>query len=695
MQRDEFLPLRVIRQELATGDFTGRRPERRGPEAPRRVGRRAGDVVHARRSWSSRPGSARASCASCRTSASSRPSRSGGRTVYDETDLEIVRAAAELSQVRRRWAQPARLSHLGRPRGGAARAAARRPAALAQPGAAKGGGREPREPRRGLRPSQAPAAGPGPAAPEVDRQRLARAPSSRQPAMPRVSRSQDDRRATRDGSGTLVSDPHSLPRWWPRALRVEDVRDPSGEPRSVDDRARDRARGRGARRLSLHRARPRASATPGSRRSTGLRSSASSGPRSSRSSSPASRRGRRVTLTGDERAARALAAGLGDDARRLAAPARRGAGRDRAGAGRSPSEREAPTPAPRPGEVVGLGDPEQAPRAAARGDRDAARASSATATPSERVELEGVELPAPRRCPARSRRSRRAASVLAAHEDSGAAARPGRSYPDLIRLRRGRPERAPDAVVMPADRRRGRGAARGLRAATGSRWSPSAAGPASSAASSRCAGPHGRVIALDLRRLRGVERRPRLADGDARPRPARARGRGGARRPGADAGPLPAVVRVRDDRRLRRDPLGRSGIERLRALRRARHRLAMATPAGELRTLATPHTAAGPGAARAGARLGGRPGRDHRGHGAGARRPPRCGATRPGSSPTSPPARELVRSLAQADALPASTRLSDEAETRVSLGARRDERTEAERCSTPTCACAGGAAAAW
>ena len=25
MQRDEFLPLRVIRQELATGDFTGRR----------------------------------------------------------------------------------------------------------------------------------------------------------------------------------------------------------------------------------------------------------------------------------------------------------------------------------------------------------------------------------------------------------------------------------------------------------------------------------------------------------------------------------------------------------------------------------------------------------------------------------------------------------------------------------------------
>jgi len=27
----------------------------------------------------------------------------------------------------------------------------------------------------------------------------------------------------------LVSDPHSLPRWWPRTTRVEDVRDPGGK----------------------------------------------------------------------------------------------------------------------------------------------------------------------------------------------------------------------------------------------------------------------------------------------------------------------------------------------------------------------------------------------------------------------------------------------------------------------------------
>lgn len=45
--------------------------------------------------------------------------------------------------------------------------------------------------------------------------------------MPRVSRS----RTIAAESGRvwdLVSDPHSLPRWWPRTQRVEDVRDPGG-----------------------------------------------------------------------------------------------------------------------------------------------------------------------------------------------------------------------------------------------------------------------------------------------------------------------------------------------------------------------------------------------------------------------------------------------------------------------------------
>jgi uncharacterized protein YndB with AHSA1/START domain len=45
--------------------------------------------------------------------------------------------------------------------------------------------------------------------------------------MPRVSRS---RTIAADPGRVwdLISDPHNLPRWWPRTQRVEDVRDPGG-----------------------------------------------------------------------------------------------------------------------------------------------------------------------------------------------------------------------------------------------------------------------------------------------------------------------------------------------------------------------------------------------------------------------------------------------------------------------------------
>ena len=47
--------------------------------------------------------------------------------------------------------------------------------------------------------------------------------------MPRVSRSRVVA-ANPDRVWALVSDPHSLPRWWPRTLRVEDVREEEGRP---------------------------------------------------------------------------------------------------------------------------------------------------------------------------------------------------------------------------------------------------------------------------------------------------------------------------------------------------------------------------------------------------------------------------------------------------------------------------------
>ena len=45
--------------------------------------------------------------------------------------------------------------------------------------------------------------------------------------MPRVSRTRLIAAAP-ERVWDLVSDPHSLPRWWPRTLRVEDVRDADG-----------------------------------------------------------------------------------------------------------------------------------------------------------------------------------------------------------------------------------------------------------------------------------------------------------------------------------------------------------------------------------------------------------------------------------------------------------------------------------
>ena len=200
MQRDEFLPLRVIRQELATGDFTGRRPS---GESQKRRAASVGEAVttlHRARTLLERgrrrgavPARAR------RTSASSQPERRDGRDRLRRDRPRDRPRRGRAVEVRRRRAQPARLPHLRRPRGGPARAAARRPASLAQPGAAQGGGREPREPGRRLRRTSstccwcATCAGSRPP------------PSSRR--MPRVSPKPGDRRRPGPGLGAGLRPP--------------------------------------------------------------------------------------------------------------------------------------------------------------------------------------------------------------------------------------------------------------------------------------------------------------------------------------------------------------------------------------------------------------------------------------------------------------------------------------------------------
>jgi DNA-binding transcriptional MerR regulator len=98
MQRDEFLPLRVIRQELASGDFSG---PRRGGEAA--ATRRATSVEAAVSTLSleellDEAGVSENLLRELQEYGIVQPDRRDGRSVYDETDLEIVRAAAELSR---------------------------------------------------------------------------------------------------------------------------------------------------------------------------------------------------------------------------------------------------------------------------------------------------------------------------------------------------------------------------------------------------------------------------------------------------------------------------------------------------------------------------------------------------------------------------------------------------------------------
>ncbi len=99
MQRDEFLPLRVIRQELATGDFAG--SERRGADLA--VARRAASVDAAVQTLSEdelieQSGVSEALLRELAEYGIVQPQRRNGRVVFDETDLEIVRAATQLSR---------------------------------------------------------------------------------------------------------------------------------------------------------------------------------------------------------------------------------------------------------------------------------------------------------------------------------------------------------------------------------------------------------------------------------------------------------------------------------------------------------------------------------------------------------------------------------------------------------------------
>jgi DNA-binding transcriptional MerR regulator len=104
LQRDEFLPLRVIRQELAAGgdvDLGGGGGERR----PAAGAVRRAILVNTSSAYLGldelieETGARAELIAELENFAIVQPEKRDGRTVYDETDREIVRTANELSRV--------------------------------------------------------------------------------------------------------------------------------------------------------------------------------------------------------------------------------------------------------------------------------------------------------------------------------------------------------------------------------------------------------------------------------------------------------------------------------------------------------------------------------------------------------------------------------------------------------------------
>jgi DNA-binding transcriptional MerR regulator len=104
LQRDEFLPLRVIRQELAAGgdiDLGGGGSERR----PNGGGVRRAILVNTSSAYLTldevveETGARHELVSELENFGIVEPEKRDGRTVYDETDREIIRSANELSRV--------------------------------------------------------------------------------------------------------------------------------------------------------------------------------------------------------------------------------------------------------------------------------------------------------------------------------------------------------------------------------------------------------------------------------------------------------------------------------------------------------------------------------------------------------------------------------------------------------------------
>ena len=311
----------------------------------------------------------------------------------------------------------------------------------------------------------------------------------------------------------------------------------------------------------------------------------------------------------------------------------------------------------------GWGDPE---RTVALGPEalDALRSELGEAEPARRATLEQVALPAPEPLPGSIADVVGESAMLSGSEDRVRRAA-GRSYPDLIRLRSGRLDQAPDAVVLPASSEEVQRVLE-ICAAEGIAVVPFGGGTSVVGGVEPSRDGFGRLISLDLSRLCGVsvDRRSltaTLGPGLRGPEAERA-----LSAEGVTLGHFPQsfeYATIGGFAATRSAGQASCGYGRFDELVTS---ITLTTPGGRLRTLDTPHSAAGPALrelvigsegtlgtiTEVTARV--RPAPAYRRYEAWMAADFASGS-------------EIVRSLAQSDALPDVVRVSDQSETRLSM----------------------------
>jgi alkyldihydroxyacetonephosphate synthase len=285
--------------------------------------------------------------------------------------------------------------------------------------------------------------------------------------------------------------------------------------------------------------------------------------------------------------------------------------------------------------------------------------------PGERVELEQVVVPAPRPLPAEIADAVGAGAVLDGHEHRVRRAT-GRGYPDLVRLRAGRLDDAPDAVVLPGSVAEVEEVLQ-VCSREGIAVVPFGGGTSVVGGVEPLRGRFDRLLSMDLRRLREVAVDRRSLTAELGPGLRGPEAEEALNAEGVTLGHFPQsfeYATIGGFAATRSAGQASSGYGRFDELVTA---IALTAPAGDLRTLEIPHTAAGPalrelvvgsegtlGAiTRVTARVRLLPERRH--YEAWMAADFASGA-------------EAVRSLAQADVLPDVVRVSDQTETRLSFG---------------------------